>query len=117
MPFLMMYEPEDFGPMQCKLTGPLPGFRPDGFWLAELSPPLQTAPMRPSHSRVLLYERTSGYSIANLGSEAFSVFILAIKNDQAVARNHIGEQDVEVIGWAMLSKTMQSLKRLRPKER
>jgi hypothetical protein len=114
MPFLMMYEPEDFGPMQCNLSGPVPGFRHDGFWIAELSPPLRMKAMGTSHTRVLLYERTSGSSIANLGAEAFPVYILAIKNEQAVANHRIGEQDAEIIGWAMLGKTMQSLKRLRP---
>jgi len=113
--FLAMYEPEESGPIQCSLTGPLSGFRPKGFWIAALSSPVRTKPEGPLYRRVLLAERAAACSISELGSEPFSVYILGIVNEQAVSDNNISKrEDVTILGYAMLGRTMQSLKRLWP---
>ncbi len=110
-----MYEPSETGPIQCNLTGPIPGFRQDGFWITELSAPLQPEPNGPSYTRVLLAERAAAGAIPKLGSEPFSVYVLGINNEQAVADNNIRKrEDVTILGYAMLAKTAESLRRLWP---
>jgi hypothetical protein len=88
---------------KCFVLRHISGPRQSGYWLVRVDPPLPDTGA-PDLTEIVVAERGFCDDLAQLGRQPMPVYVCRIRNRAAVDTGQITEADIEVMGWAEVSR-------------